>query len=88
MTFKDPEKDRTPMDKMLAAQGISRLELARRSGVPARTIEDWAMRKTKSPNVYQLLKVSKILGCTIEDLLEPERNGIEPAAEKKKSPEG
>ena len=87
MTFKDPEKDRTPLDKMLAAQGISRLELARRSGVPARTIEDWAMRKTKSPNVYQLLKVSKILGCTIEDLLEPERFGID-QTEKKESPEG
>lgn len=73
---------RTPMDRKCVDLGISRLELSRRSGVPARTLEDWAMRKRKSPDVYQLLKVSKVLGCSIEDLLEPERYGIFDAPEE------
>ena len=70
--------ERTPMDQKLIEIGMSRLELSRRSGVPARTLEDWAMRKKKSPDVYQLLKVARVLDCSIEDLLEPEKHGIEP----------
>ena len=66
------------MDNILKQKGMSRLELSRRSGVPARTLEDWAMRKRESPDVYQLLKVARVLDCSIEDLLEPERHGIGP----------
>lgn len=70
--------ERTPMDNILKQKGMSRLELSRQSGVPARTLEDWAMRKRESPDVYQLLKVARVLDCSIEDLLEPERHGIGP----------
>lgn len=66
------------MDNILKQKGMSRLELSRQSGVPARTLEDWAMRKRESPDVYQLLKVARVLDCSIEDLLEPERHGIGP----------
>ena len=75
-----------PMDKMLVERGMSRLELARQSGVPARTLEAWAKRTRTHPDVYQLLKVSKVLGCSIEDLLEPERYG-EDRYSQKASPE-
>lgn len=67
------ERDLIPMDKILIEIGMSRRELARQSGVPPRTLEAWAKRHRTHPDVYQLLKVSKVLGCTIEDLLEPER---------------
>lgn len=67
--------DQIPMDRILVEQGMSRLELSRRSGVPPRTLEAWAKRTRTHPDVYQLLKVAKVLGCSIEDLLEPERYG-------------
>jgi hypothetical protein len=38
-----------------------------------RTMESWCSGQRKSPDVYQLWKVAKALGCQIEDLLDPER---------------
>lgn len=70
MTYSE---DMTPMDKLCVEKGITRRELARQSGVPIRTIEGWAKRTRTSPNVYQLYKVAQVLGCHIEDLLEPDR---------------
>lgn len=51
------------------AAGISRSELARQSGVPLRTLEDWEHEKTIPTNVYQLAKVARVLNCMIEDLI-------------------
>lgn len=51
------------------AAGISRSELARQSGVPLRTLEDWEHGKTVPTNVYQLAKVARVLNCLIEDLI-------------------
>ena len=73
-------EDLTPVDKRSIAKGISRAELSRQSGVPIRTLESWANRSRKSPDVYQLYKVAQVLGCHIEDLIEPE-------LAEKKSPE-
>ena len=53
-------------------QGISRQELSRRSGVPIRTLDSWSNRARLPRDVYQLLKVAKVLGCQVEDLIEPE----------------
>ena len=64
--------DLTPVDKRSIEKGISRSELSRQSGVPIRTLESWANRSRKSPDVYQLYKVAKVLDCHIEDLIEPE----------------
>ena len=69
MTYSE---DMTPMDKLCIEKGITRRELARQSGVPIRTIEGWAKRTRTSPNVYQLYKVAQVLGCHIEDIIEPE----------------
>ena len=66
------KEDMTPIDKKCIEMGITRAELSRRSGVPIRTLESWSARLRKSPNVYQLYSVAQVLGCHIEDLLEPE----------------
>ena len=58
--------------KIREEKSINRAQLSRTSGVPLRTIEDWEAGKSIPTNVYQLLKVSKVLGCNIEDLICPE----------------
>ena len=62
----------TPIDRRLVDIGMTRATLARLSGVPVRTLENWSSRTRKSPNVYQFYRVAKVLGCSMEDLLEPE----------------
>ena len=59
----------TPIDKRLIEKGMTRSDLSKQSGVPLRTIESWCRRLR---DVYQLLKLAKVLGCQIEDLIEPE----------------
>ena len=53
----------TPIDRKCLEAGISRLELSRRSGVSARTLEAWGKRLRIPRDVYQLNKVAKALGC-------------------------
>ena len=62
----------TPIDKKCVEAGISRRELAQRSGIPYVTIDQWTRRKRLPRDVYQLYKVAKALDCQIEDLIEPE----------------
>lgn len=64
----------TPLAKKLVEQGMTKKELAEKSGVPLGTIDQWTRRLRKSPNVYQLAKVAKVLGCHIEDILELEQS--------------
>lgn len=59
----------TRIEERRKAVGMSRSELARQSGVPLRTLEDWEHEKFVPTNVYQLAKVAKVLGCLIEDLI-------------------
>ena len=66
------EGNMTPIDRRLVEMGMTRVTLARLSGVPIRTLENWSKRAIKSPNVYQFYRVARVLGCTVEDLLEPE----------------
>lgn len=66
-------EDMTPLAKKLIEQGMTKKELAEKSGVPLVTIDQWTRRLRKNPNVYQLYKVAQVLDCHIEDLIEPER---------------
>ena len=72
MRIKETGENMTPIDRRLLEIGMTRVTLARLSGVPLRTLENWSNRSRKSPNVYQFYRVAKVLGCTVEDLLEPE----------------
>lgn len=83
----------TPIDRKLVESGMTRATLSRESGVPLRTLENWAKRTIKSPNVYQFYKVAKVLGCSMEDLLEPElledaQEQDPPQEAQKDNPEG
>jgi len=62
----------TKIDRKCVELGISRLELSRRSGVSARTLEAWGKRLRIPRDVYVLRKVARALGCTIEDLIDDE----------------
>ena len=59
----------TPIDKKLIEKGMTRSDLSKQSGVPLRTIESWCRRLRVPRDVYQLLKLAKVLGCQIEDLI-------------------
>lgn len=65
-------EDMTPLAKKLIEKGMTKKDLAEKSGVPLVTIDQWTRRLRKSPNVYQLYKVTQVLECHIEDLIEPE----------------
>lgn len=69
MTIKE---NMTRIDRKCVEQGISRMELSRRSGVPIRTLEAWGTRQRVPRDVYVLQKVAQALECHIEDLIEPE----------------
>ena len=72
MRKKTLEGNMTPIDRRLVEMGMTRATLSRLSGVPVRTLENWSSRSRKSPNVYQFYRVARVLGCTVEDLLEPD----------------
>lgn len=78
----------TKIDLRCIEQGISRKELAERSGVPRRTLENWSMRTRLPRDVYQLYKVAQALGCSIEDIMEPEpQEDGQPEAQDTPAPE-
>lgn len=62
----------TPLAKKMIERGMTKKDLAERSGVPLVTIDQWTRRVRKNPNVYQLYKVANVLDCHIEDLIEPD----------------
>lgn len=83
----------TRIDRRCIEAGISRTELSRRSGVPIRTLEAWSRRLRVPRDVYQLHKVAQALGCSIEDIMEPEpQEDVQPEAPapeaQQESPEG
>ena len=61
-----------PIDAKCRERKISRRELCRRAGINCRTAESWCAGHRKNPNVYQLYRVAIILGCSIEELLDPD----------------
>jgi len=62
----------TKMKRIRESRGLSQSELAKESGVPLRSIQMYEQRnnnidKAQAQTVY---KLSRVLGCNIEDLLE------------------
>lgn len=70
--LKRDNENLTKIDRKCVELGISRLELSRRSGVSARTLEAWGKRLRIPRDVYVLRKVARALDCTIEDLIDDE----------------
>ena len=63
----------TPVAKRISgrreARGLTRTQLARRSGVPLRTREEWEAGRRVPRDVYQIHAVAAALGMSIEDYL-------------------
>ena len=72
MAYMKNTENLAPVDRIRMEKGISRSELSRRTGVPARTLEDWSARKYTNPSAKHLYAVALAVGCRIEDLIEPE----------------
>lgn len=49
--------------------GLTQKDLAEKSNVPYRTIQDWEDCRVKTSDVYKLHRIAKVLECTIEDLI-------------------
>ena len=49
------------IDLLRRDKGLSVMELAERSGVGRRIIEDWIQKRCKTSNVYKLQKLAKVL---------------------------
>ena len=62
--FKD-----TNLKRIRTSYGCTQAELAKRSGVSLRSIQMYEQRN-KDINVESLFRISKTLGCTIENLIE------------------
>ena len=62
----------TNLKRIRAAYGCTQAELAKRSGVSLRSIQMYEQRNKdiNKASVESLYRISKVLGCTIEDLLE------------------
>lgn len=65
-------KSQTKLKRIRLARVISQKELAERSGVDIRSIQMYEQRRNdiNKAQAETLLKLSKVLGCTIEELLE------------------
>ena len=62
----------TNLRRMRNAYGCTQAELANRSGVSLRSIQMYEQRQKNinRARVESLYKMAKVLGCTIEDLIE------------------
>lgn len=62
----------TNMKRLRAIYGCSQSELAKSSGVSLRSIQMYEQRKKdiNKASAETLLRISKVLGCTMEDLIE------------------
>lgn len=71
-TYLIEEKQETNLKKIRTASGLSQNNLAKISGVDLRSIQMYEQKRNdiNKAQVVTLLKLSKVLGCKIEDLLE------------------
>ena len=60
------------MKRIRTAYGCTQAELAKRSGVSLRSIQMYEQRNKdiNKASAETLLRLSKVLGCTMEDLME------------------
>lgn len=72
----------TNIERISREKGITRPELARLAGVPKATLESWANKRRVPRDVYVMAKIAKVLGVSIEDIMEPE-----PGTETPEAPE-
>lgn len=62
--------DATKIEQRRKEHGLTRVDLAKASGIPVRTISDWEARRRSPRNFDKLGKLAEVLNCTVADLLE------------------
>ena len=60
---------KTHIQHMREMNALTRAELSRCSGVPIRTLEAWEAGVNTPRDVYQLVKVARVLDCLVEELV-------------------
>lgn len=61
---------RISLDKVLKEQGISRYELAKRTGMQYQIIDNYYKNRVKRYDSYVLDRICTALDCSIGDLIE------------------
>ncbi len=63
------EKFSSNLQMILQERSINRLELSRRLGCSSATVSKWFKCKTE-PTMSYLFKITQVLNCTFEDLVQ------------------
>jgi len=58
------------LDKALSARGVTRYELAKRTGIQYQVIDNYYKNKVKRYDSYVLGRICDALGCPIAEILE------------------
>ena len=58
------------LEMMRAAKGMSRAELAEKTGIPYQTIASWENGNRSFSKFESLVKIANVLDCTIDDIVE------------------
>jgi len=66
---------KVPVDlsELLRAKGLTQFQLAVQAGVTITTIQNILYRRTPNPGLVTCQKIADILGCTLDDMIPPEK---------------
>jgi len=62
------------LKKLMNEKGVSAAELADALHVSKRRVEGW-MYGEREPNIHYLIGLAAALGCTVDELIRPDRKG-------------
>lgn len=70
--FNNANKNPIAVTRLRMAKGMTRAQLAELTGINMRAIENWEQRRVPMHDVPvgKVLAVAKVLGCTIEELID------------------
>lgn len=58
------------LEQMRTAKGLSRIELAEKTGIPYQTIASWENGNRTFSKFESLVKIASVLDCSIDDIVE------------------
>lgn len=61
---------RVTLDTLLAQRGVSRYELAKRTGIQYQIIDNYYKNRVKRYDGYVLERICEALDCTVADIIE------------------
>ncbi len=67
---------RIALDKILSEKGVSRYELAKRTGIQYQIIDNYYKNRVKRYDSFVLERICDALDCEINDVLEYEKSDL------------